>query len=206
MTDSTLHHTLLEDCIAIAVGTFLISIGVHVFTTQSLLTGGTAGLSFLVHYLSGWEFGVVFFVINLPFYALAIKKMGWGFTVRTVAAVSLLSLFTLLQSRVLDIDIQYQAYAALLGGVTMALGFIVLFRHKASLGGFNILALYIADKYGIRVGKSLMVTDGVILLCSLKVVSLSSFLVSIVGVVIINVLITFNHRPGRYVAGGPLGG
>lgn len=200
MTDSTIRHTLLEDCIAIAVGTFLISIGVHVFTTQHLLTGGTAGLSFLVHYLTGWEFGVVFFLVNLPFYGLAIKKMGWVFTLRTVAAVTLLSLFTLLQSRVLDIRIEYQGYAAVLGGVTMALGFIVLFRHKASLGGINILALYIADKYGVRVGKSLMVTDGMILLCSLNIVSLSSFLVSVAGVAIINALITMNHRPGRYLA------
>ena len=34
-------------------------------------------------------------------------------------------------------------YAALFGGFAMGLGLLMLFRHRASLGGVNILALYL---------------------------------------------------------------
>ena len=50
-----------------------------------------AGLSAQIP--AGWSFGPVFFLLNLPFYALAIWRMGWKFTLRTVCAVGLVSLF-----------------------------------------------------------------------------------------------------------------
>jgi uncharacterized membrane-anchored protein YitT (DUF2179 family) len=49
----------------------------------------------------------------------------------------------------------------------VGIGFVVLFRHKASLGGVNILALYLQDKSGIRAGKFQMVVDACIVTASL---------------------------------------
>ena len=46
------------------------------FTSAGLLTGGTAGLAFLLHYATGIGFGKTFFVLNLPFYWLALRKLG----------------------------------------------------------------------------------------------------------------------------------
>ena len=43
-------HTLSEDAVAIFTGVLLISVGVAFFTSAGLLTGGTAGLAFLLHY------------------------------------------------------------------------------------------------------------------------------------------------------------
>lgn len=55
-------------------------------------------------------------------------------------------------------------YATLFGNVIMGIGFIVLFRHKASLGGINILALWLQDRYGIRAGKLQMGVDTCVVL------------------------------------------
>ena len=54
------------------------------FGHTGLLTGGTAGVAFLIHYATGWNFGLVFFAINLPFYGLAWKRMGKRFTLQDV--------------------------------------------------------------------------------------------------------------------------
>ena len=94
-------HSLLEDAIAIFTGVTLISVGVALFTSAGLLTGGTAGLAFLLHYAAGWGFGKVFFVINLPFYWLALRKFGKAFALKTFIAVALLSLLTELQPQFL---------------------------------------------------------------------------------------------------------
>lgn len=55
-------HTLTEDAVAIFTGVLLISVGVAFFTSAGLLTGGTAGLAFLLHYATGIGFGKIFFV------------------------------------------------------------------------------------------------------------------------------------------------
>ena len=74
----------------------------------------------------------------------------------------------------------------------------MLFRHKASLGGVNILALYLQDRSGIRAGKFQMVVDACIVTASLFVVSLPMLAASIAGATLLNLIIAMNHRPGRY--------
>ncbi len=48
----------------------------------------------LIHYATHLPFGVVFFVINLPFYWLSVRRMGAAFTLKTFCAVGLVSLFS----------------------------------------------------------------------------------------------------------------
>ena len=56
-TPSLVPHSRTEDAVALFTGVLLISVGVAFFTSAGLLTGGTAGLAFLVHYAAGWSFG-----------------------------------------------------------------------------------------------------------------------------------------------------
>ena len=48
-----------------------------------MVTGGTAGIAFVLHYATQVPFGLAFFVLNLPFYGLAWKRMGRRFTLKT---------------------------------------------------------------------------------------------------------------------------
>lgn len=198
ITTDKLSHTLLEDVLAILIGTLMVSFGVVLLRQSGALTGGTAGMAFLLHYLTHISFGTAFFLLNLPFYYLAIRRMGWRFTIKTFCAVALVSLFSDLHPLFIHMDKLNPVYATLFGSVIMGLGFIVLFRHKASLGGVNILALYLQDKYGIRAGKFQMGVDIVIVLASLFVVSIPMLIASILGATILNLIIAMNHRPGRY--------
>jgi len=193
-----LSHTLLEDVLAIVMGTLMVSFGVILLRQSGALTGGTAGMAFLLHYLTHVSFGTAFFLINLPFYWLAIRRMGRQFTLKTFCAVGLVSLFSDLHPLFIHVDHLQPFYATLFGNMIMGIGFIVLFRHKASLGGVNILALFLQDKYGIRAGKFQMGVDAVIVLASLFVVSLPMLLASVAGAFLLNLIIAMNHRPGRY--------
>lgn len=193
-------HSLFEDILALLIGALFVSLGIAMFNQAGLLTGGTAGLAFLIHYASGIPFGTVFFVINLPFYFLALRRMGWRFTIKTFCAVALVSAFSGLHPQFVQFGALAPLYVAVIGGFLMGTGFIVLFRHQASLGGVNILSLYLQDKYGIRAGKLQMGIDIVIVLASLLVVDLTALLASMLGAVALNLVIMLNHRPGRYMA------
>ncbi|MBK0096511.1 YitT family protein [Erwinia sp. S63] len=192
-------HSLIEDALAIVLGTLMVSFGVMMLKQAGALTGSTAGIAFLISYLTHLSFGSAFFLINLPFYWLAVRRMGWEFTIKTFCAVGLVSLFTHLHPMFIHFSALNPFYATLFGNVVMGIGFIVLFRHKASLGGINILALWLQDRIGLRAGKLQMAVDTCVVLASLFVVSLPILLASIAGAVILNLIIAMNHRPGRYM-------
>jgi uncharacterized membrane-anchored protein YitT (DUF2179 family) len=192
-------HTHVEDALALLVGTLFVSFGIALFKNAGLLTGSTAGIAFLVHYALGWPFGAVFFAINVPFYYFALVRMGWRFTARSFCAVALVSVFSELHRAFIDLGAADPFYTGLFGGLLMGVGFIVLFRHQASLGGINVLSLYLQDKYGVRAGKLQMGVDVCILVASIVVVSPKALLASLVGVVAVNAVIWMNHRRDRYV-------
>ena len=191
-------HSTTEDVVAIFTGVLMISVGVAFFTSAGLLTGGTAGLAFLLHYATGVGFGKIFFVLNLPFYWLALRKLGREFTLKTFVAVLLLSLMTEWQHQWLQMAHIEPLYAAIAGGLITGTGFLALFRHRCSLGGVGIAALYLQDRYGWRAGKVQMAVDCCIVLLALWTVEPLRVAWSVVGAVALNLVLTLNHRPGRY--------
>ncbi|MCG9596102.1 YitT family protein [Vibrio sp. Isolate25] len=191
-------HSLRENLLALILGSALVSLGVIFFNKVGLLTGGTAGLSIFLTKVSDFSFGQVFFVLNLPFYALSITRMGWRFTVNTFVAVSIVSLAVDHLHHVIEIARIEPVYAALLGGGLIGMGMLVIFRHKMSLGGFNILALFLQERFGIRAGKVQMALDCSIVVLSLFIVDISLILLSVVGAITTNLILAMNHKPGRY--------
>ena len=194
-----MRHPLWEDGLALVLGTAMVAMGISLYSEAGLLTGGTVGLAFLMKYLLGWPFGLVFFLINVPFYALAIWRMGWPFTLRTFCAVGLVSLFAELTPHWVGFTHLNAVYAALFGGFAMGLGLLMLFRHRASLGGVNILALYLQERFGLRAGKVQMSIDVLIVLAAVLVVSLDKVALSILGALALNMVLAINHRVGRYM-------
>ncbi len=193
-------HSLFEDVQALVTGTLLVSLGVALLGKASLITGGTVGIAFLLHYFTGVSFGKLFFVINLPFYYLAIKKMGWTFTLKTFGAVFLLSAFSELLPLVFRVEMLDPLYASIMGGLLCGVGLLVLFRHKASLGGINVLVLYLQERYGLRAGLVQLGLDSAILLLSISRISMTAVLISLLGAAMLNLTLAINHRPGRYMA------
>jgi uncharacterized membrane-anchored protein YitT (DUF2179 family) len=192
-------HSAAEDAPAIVTGALFIALGVALFARAGLLTGGTAGITFLVHYATGWPFGPVFFVVNLPFYGLALRAMGWAFTLKTFGAIAALSLFTELMPTVVRFELLQPLYAGVMGGFLIGVGLLMLFRHHASLGGINILALYLQKQRGWRAGKVQMAIDCLIVLAALAFIEPRLIAISVLGAVALNLVVAVNHRPGRYL-------
>jgi len=176
-----LPHRQYEDVLALLTGTMLVALGLVLYTHAGLITGSSAGLALLIQYVTGYGFGTVFFVINLPFYYLAVKRMGWPFTLRTFTAVALISVLSRLTPDWISIADINPLYAAVAGGGLMGMGLLVLFRHRAGLGGFNILALYLQDNFGIRAGYFQLGVDLVILVVSLFYLDWTNVALSVAG-------------------------
>jgi uncharacterized membrane-anchored protein YitT (DUF2179 family) len=192
-------HSLFEDVQALVTATLFVALGVTMYSAAGLLTGGTAGIAFLIHYGTGWRFGTVFFVINLPFVWFAVRTMGWRFTIKTFVAVALLSLFSELVPHVIRFDTLQPAYAAVMGGFLIGAGLLMLFRHHASLGGLNVVVLWLQERHGWRAGKVQMAIDCAIVAAAFAVVEPARVLLSVLGAVALNLVVAVNHKPGRYL-------
>ena len=179
-------HRLYEDAIATLIGT-------------NLMTGSTAGLALLIQYATGVNFGLLYFLINLPFYYFAWARMGAAFTIRTFIAVLLLSIFGRLIPVWLDLSSVNIYFSAIMGGTLMGMGVLSLFRHRSGVGGVNILALYLQDNHNIRAGYFQLGLDAIIMLLALAFIPWENMLTSLLGIVAMNLIVALNHKPGRYL-------
>lgn len=191
-------HSRFEDAQAIFTGTLFVSLALILFTQAGLLTGGTAGVAFVLHYATGIGLGTLFFLINLPFYGFAWRRMGREFTLKTFLAIAMLSAMTQWSPRLFAIDRLHPAYAAVLGGLLLGSGCLFLARHRASLGGATIVSLWLQQARGLRAGKVQMAIDCSVVLVALTVVEPSRVAWSVLAAIVMNGFIAINHKPGRY--------
>ena len=191
-------HHWFEDAQAIATGTLLFALAIILLRQAGILTGGTAGITFLAHYATGQPFGLLYFLINIPFYAFGLKAMGKAFTLKTFCAVGLLSLYSELMPQWIVVERIHPLFAAILGGLLAGAGLLMLIRHQASIGGLGILAIYLQKHRGWRAGNVQMIADGFIVASALIVVDIEKVALSILGAFMLNLVLSINHRPGRY--------
>ncbi|GAB5510091.1 MAG: YitT family protein [Hyphomicrobiales bacterium] len=199
IAQSTIKHTPLEDVQGLATGVVMCTMGLVILTHLGLITGQTAGLAVVISYLTGLSFGPVFFAINIPFYFFAVRAMGWEFTLKSLACVAVLSLATELVPMGFAIERLDPVLGAIMFGVVTGIGLLAIFRHKGSLGGLGVVALWIQDRYGIRAGYIQLGFDAVLFIAAAFLFPLSVVMYSLLGAVVLNALIAFNHRRDWYV-------
>jgi uncharacterized membrane-anchored protein YitT (DUF2179 family) len=200
MTGTTeIPHSLSEDIQALLVAPLFVAFAVLLFRQAGLLTGGTVGIAFLIHYAGGWPMGAVVFAINLPFYVFAVRALGREFAVKTFVAVSLLAVYTEVLPRLISIRSIDPLFAAVMAGFLTGVGLLILIRHKASLGGLGVMAIYLQNTRGWPAGKVQMAADVLIVGAALLVRDPLSVGLSIVGALALNLVIAVNHKTGRYV-------
>lgn len=196
----TVRHTFLEDVQGLSAGLILCGIGLTLLAHLGFITGQTAGLALLIAYAMDWSFGPVFFVINLPFYVFAWMRLGAEFTVKSAACVTALSILTELIPGWMPLGDVDPAFGVVAFGVVAGIGLLAVFRHKGSLGGLGVVALYVQDTFGIRAGYVQIGFDTVLFAVALVLFPWTVVAYSLAGAVILNGLIAFNHRRDRYIA------
>lgn len=196
----SLRHSWLDDGQALVTGTLFVALALMMFRQAGMVSGGTAGIALVTHYASGWRFGAIFFAVNLPFYWLAWRRMGKRFTIKTFIAVALLALLSEWLPQWLAIGRLNPLFAALAGGALAGAGFLILFRHRASLGGLNVMVLWLQDRLGWRAGYTQLALDLAILLAATPWVDVRGLALSVLAAAAMNLALAINHRPDRYVA------
>ncbi|MCA0044993.1 YitT family protein [Celeribacter sp. ASW11-22] len=193
-------HSLLEDVQGFAIALITTAIGLTIIAQLGFITGQTAGLALVISYMTGWSFSWVFWIINIPFYALAYFRMGAEFTIKSAICVTILSILVAVIPEWMTFSHLNPLFGTVAFGILTGYGLLGTFRHKGSLGGLGVVALYAQDRFGIRAGVVQLCFDAVLFTVAFFLFEPTRVLYSLLGALILNGVIAFNHRRDRYIA------
>ncbi|MGR6327599.1 YitT family protein [Sphingomonas sp. XXL09] len=192
-------HSLLEDAYALVIGCILIVLGLVLLKSAELTTGGTAGIALLLSYLVPMPVGVLFTLINIPFFAFAQRVMGSRFAIKSLLVnlgIAGLSMLARASFHVVDI---HPAFAAVFGGTVIGMGILALARHSAGVGGTGVVTLWLQRSRGWNAGRTQAAFDVVILAAAIPVVSAAHLGWSALSAAAMSLVLVTWHRPGLYI-------
>ncbi|KQN91653.1 hypothetical protein ASE90_02340 [Sphingomonas sp. Leaf67] len=198
MPHEAVPHSRSEDVYAIVVGCVMIALGLALLRAAGLVTGGIAGIALLVSYLVPLPTGVLFTLINIPFFLFAKRAMGTRFMVRTIAVNAGIALFSTMARYGFRIVEVHPAFAAIAGGTVIGMGILALARHDAGVGGTGVVTLWLQRTRGWNAGRTQIAIDLGILATSFAVVAPVQVAWSALSAAAISGILIAWHRPGRY--------
>ncbi len=192
-------HSRVEDLHALLIGSSFAAFGLVMLKTAGLVTGGVAGAALVVSYGTGLPVGALFVGFNLPFFLLARDRMGWAFTLKSLATMIILAVLAAAIPEWMRWSEVQPAFAALFGGSLIGMAMLSLARHRASVGGVSILALYLQERRGWSAGLTQMVVDVAVVASSIVVLDGRSVMISALSAFAQGIVVFTYHRPGRYL-------
>lgn len=151
-------------------GSFVLALAVvGFFLPNQMVTGGTAGLALLLHYITPFTIGSLIALINLPLLILGSRYLGKMFAIRTVITIVLISLFIDFLAQIIKLEpfILDTILSSIFGGIFIGLGLALVIKGNSSAGGSTIIAKIISSKTEIKPAQVILVIDTIIILSAL---------------------------------------
>lgn len=156
-----------------------ITIGLTIFTfgyssfllPNTVISGGVAGISSIIYFLTGFSMGTTNLIINLLFVGLGVKMIGARFGLNSVYGIVVSSLLFIFWQQVLHIETLFDVsqfgpfMCTIIGGALCGFGIGLAMNFGGNSGGTDILALIISGRYNISPGKVILIMDIVIIAC-----------------------------------------
>lgn len=156
----------LKNIILISLGSYLLAFGVTFFLLPvNIATGGTPGMSIIVHYLTGIPTALIMVAINIPLVFAGLKFIDFLFAVRTIVAIILTATFVDLLPRIISFPpIDSILLSTIYGGVCIGAGVAIVMKGQASAGGTTIVAQIVARYSSFRSAQVIMFFDTIIII------------------------------------------
>lgn len=162
---------LLNEGIQIFTGIILASIGLKAFLLPNgFLDGGVTGISILVSQVTDIEVSYILLIISVPFLFIAWKNLTKKIVIKSFLSISALAIFIHFENfSALTDD---KLLIAIFGGLFLGAGIGITIKNGAVLDGSEILGIYLHDRFGISIGK-------IILLFNIILFAVTALLISI---------------------------
>lgn len=170
----------VRDYLMITLGLFIYATALTCFMLpHEITTGGMAGVSSIVYYVTGFEVQNTYLIINIVFLIAAIIELGWKFCVKTIYAVLMLTFILWVMQRVIEMQpgvtpgvlpkvMPDRFMSCVIGGLLEGFALAICFLNNGSTGGTDIIAAIVNKYKNVSLGN-------VILICDILIISSSYF-------------------------------
>lgn len=163
----------LKDYVLIEFGLLLYAVGFTAFILpHEIVMGGLTGVGTLVYFATHGliPVAVTQYVCNLLLLAMAYKIVGRTFVMRTIfGATSVALIIGYFENFFMSLGhpiIEDVTMSAILGAILCGLGVGTVFIHNGSSGGTDIVAAMVSKISNVSIGRTMIVTDMLIVTCS----------------------------------------
>ena len=189
----------------------LIALGVAMYTfgfvkfnmANALAEGGVAGVTLIIHALYKIDPAYTSLILNIPLFIMGARVLGRKSLALTIYGTVLLSFFIWFWQQVpVKIVLQNDMMlVAVVAGLFAGAGSGLVFRYSATTGGTDIIGRVIEEKFGFKLGQTLLFVDALVLTASLVYIDLQHMLYTLVASFVYSQVLTIVQNGGYTVRG-----
>ena len=173
------------------IGLLLVSVAFNAFILPNDIVYGVSGIGVILNKTLNISPSLVILIGGIALLILSFIVLGKEKTKNSIVGSLLYPVFVELTSwivKYIDLGSTETVVVVLFGAVISGVGFGLIFKSGFTTGGTDILNQIVSEKAKVSIGKSMIFTDGVIIVSSLFVFGWQKFIYSIINMYIISVM------------------
>lgn len=146
---------IVTESFQISAGIVLASIGLKAFLLPNgFLDGGVTGIAILISQLFEFNISIVLLIVSIPFLFLAWKTLNKKTAIKSFVSITSLAIFIHFENFTSVTD--DKLLIAIFGGLFLGSGIGLTIKNGAVLDGSEILGIYVNNRFGISIGKVIL--------------------------------------------------
>lgn len=169
---------IVSETFQISVGVLLASIGLKVFLPPNgFLDDGATGIAILLSEVTGVDISFLLLFVSLPFLFLAWYSLSKRIFTKSI--VSIVALAIMIHYESFEPVTDDKLLIAIFGGLFLGSGIGLTVKNGAVLDGSEILGIFINERYGISIGKVILVFNVILFSVTAALLSIEVAMYSI---------------------------
>ncbi|SHI42685.1 YitT family protein [Aquimarina spongiae] len=153
--------SLISEYIQIFIGILLASIGLKAFLLPNgFLDGGVTGIAILINSNFDINISWVLIALSVPFLVLAFFSISKTMVIKSIIAIVTLAI--MIEFETFETITDDKLLISIFGGLFLGLGIGITVKNGAVLDGTEILAIYINNRFGISIGRVILLFNFVL--------------------------------------------
>jgi uncharacterized membrane-anchored protein YitT (DUF2179 family) len=176
-------YNLFSEYFQIALGIILASIGLKAFLLPNgFLDGGVTGMALLVRTQVDINLSYLLILFSIPFLILGYYTVSKRIVVKSIISIIGLALFIHFEN--FQTITEDKFLISIFGGLFLGAGIGIAIRNGSVLDGSEILGVFINDRFGISIGKVILVFNIILFTITAFVISTEVAMYSILTYIV----------------------
>ena len=176
-------YQLISEYLQIALGILLASIGLKAFLLPNgFLDGGVTGIALLLNTQVDINVSILLILLSVPFLILGYFTVSKRIVIKSI--ISILGLAFFIHFENFGTITNDKLLISIFGGLFVGAGIGISIRNGSVLDGSEILGVYLNDRFGISIGRIILVFNVILFSITALVLSVEIALYSILTYIV----------------------